>query len=462
MAEAKDPLVSVCIPTYGHGQFLPAAIESVLEQSLPDFEVIVSDDGSDQADQNADIIRSYGDERIRFNQLPRHVGVAENRNACLRIVKGRYIAWLDADDLYEPDALEHLCHALDANPDAGFAHGGFRLIDEAGVELRAWSNAPTRDIVEPSREAFTELAACNSITTSTVMVRRSAQERAGAFDASIGRSSTDWNIWLRLALLGDVAYLQQPLARYRLHANTISAQTSPSGERLKCDVRAVLKVFAGHCDQIPDPRETLALAKAGLAIRWLLRAEAEYRDANTRNATLAAVQAYVLSRSLSPLGAWYCLFSSLQRDDEYGIYRARRAVMGPLHSRIATTRYGEQMRKLAVPDVDWEAAVAECACIVRRVTEEDSLVAAIDKHDPSLLHFSGRKGIHFPESGAYPRDDDEAIESVTRLTGRGVRYLVIPAFSFWWLDFYRGFASHLQTHYASRWDDTRCKIYEFR
>jgi glycosyltransferase involved in cell wall biosynthesis len=460
MPEPAIPLVSVCIPTYGHGRFLPAAIESVLGQSLPDFEVIVSGDGPDHADETASIIRSYGDERIRFNQLPRHAGVAENRNACLRMAKGRYVAWLDADDLYEPDALACLSGTLDAHSGASFAHGGFQLIDEADFKLRAGSNASERDMVEPSREAFTELAACNDVTTSTVMVRRSAQERAGDFDASIGRSSTDWNMWLRLALLGDVAFLRQPLARYRLHADTISAQTSPSGERLKCDIRAVLKVFAAHSDQIPDHGETLAVAKAGLTIRWLLRAEAELRDGHPRSATLAAVQAYVLSRGLSPLKAWYCLFSALRRDDEYGMYRARRAVIDPLYARLARTRYGDQVRKLAVPDREWEAAVIECACIVRRVTERDSRVAAIDKHDPSLLHFSRRNGIHFPESGAYPRDDEEAIESVERLAGRGIRYLIIPAFSFWWLDFYQGLAAYLQTHYSLRWDDSRCMIYE--
>jgi len=293
-------------------------------------------------------------------------------------------------------------------------------------------------------------------------VRLSVQEQAGYFDASIGRSSTDWNMWLRLALLGDVAYVDDPLALYRLHDATISAQTSPSGQRLRCDVRAIARVFSGHTGEIPDFDRTYTQAGAALSIRWLIHAQAAYQAGSINHALGAVVQAFRQSRSQAGTSDWYQLLTSILRRNEYGVYQASRQLMGSLYRLLESTRYGDQVRKLAVPDAEWESTIAGCADTIRRVTEQECLVAAIDKHDPSLLHFSGRKGLHFPETGNYPSDDREAIESIATLPGKGVRYFVIPAFSFWWLDFYRGLAEYLQTKHSPIWSDSRCKIYELQ
>ena len=458
----REPLVSVCIPVYRHARFLRTAVESLLAQSLQDFDLSVSDDASPDARETEAILRDYSDPRIRFHQQSRHGGVASNRDACLQLARGRYVAWLDADDIYEPDALERLARVLESHPDAAFAHGAFNLIDESGGSLKASSGGPPADTVECSAAAVRELAACNYVTTSTVLVRRSVQEAAGGFDRTIGRSSTDWNMWLRLAHFGDVAYLREPVARYRLHADTISAQTGATDERLHCDVRAVLHALDGGCTSSPERSQARAIAKAGLAFRWLIQVQMAFRAGNTRRALHAILEAFRQAREHASTDTWRSLASLVSRRDEYGLHQACRTIMGSLYTMLAGTRYGEQVRKLAVPDPAWDAEVIECASAIKLATEPGSLVAAIDKHDPSLLHFSGRDGVHFPEAGAYPRDASEAISMLTTLREQGIHYLAIPAFSFWWLDFYRDFATHLQTHYTSTWDDSRCKVYELR
>ena len=103
---------------------------------------------------------------------------------------------------------------LDARPQVGLVHGGFDVIDADGRPLRAWPAPHDHDCIEAGDEALPRpRSRPTTITTSTVVVRRSAQQAAGPFAASIGASSTDWDMWLRIALRGDVAYLAAPAGR---------------------------------------------------------------------------------------------------------------------------------------------------------------------------------------------------------------------------------------------------------
>jgi hypothetical protein len=95
-----------------------------------------------------------------------------------------------------------------------------------GRRLPDWPAPFPGDAVEPSAAAFAHLLAANELATSTVVVRAGAQRAAGPFATNVGRSSTDWEMWLRLALRGAVAYTAAPGARYRRHANS-----SPAGRR---------------------------------------------------------------------------------------------------------------------------------------------------------------------------------------------------------------------------------------
>jgi glycosyltransferase involved in cell wall biosynthesis len=119
------PAITVCVPTYNRARYLPQALESIAAQTHAGWEAVVYDDAS--TDDTAEVIGSFRDDaRFRFFRQPRNVGIAANRNACLREARGDYIAWLDSDDVYEPEMLATQAAVLDRRPGVGLVHGAFR------------------------------------------------------------------------------------------------------------------------------------------------------------------------------------------------------------------------------------------------------------------------------------------------------------------------------------------------
>src|SRR5690242_4329841 len=114
------PLVSVCVPARDHAPFVGEALASALGQDA-DLEVLVGDDAS--SDGTAAVVASLGDPRVRLLRHPRRLGVAANRDRLRAAARGRYVAWLDADDAYEPGGLMRQLAVLEAHPEVGLVHG---------------------------------------------------------------------------------------------------------------------------------------------------------------------------------------------------------------------------------------------------------------------------------------------------------------------------------------------------
>src|SRR5205085_8663126 len=111
----------------------------------------------------------------------------------------------------------------------GLVHGAFDLIDDRDRALRSWPAAHDEDTLQPGEVAFRELLQSNTITTSTVVARRSAHEAAGPFSEAVGRTSSDWDMWLRIALRSDVAYTTRVLPVARNHVGRSAGRRSPTG-----------------------------------------------------------------------------------------------------------------------------------------------------------------------------------------------------------------------------------------
>lgn len=124
----NNPKVSVIMPSYNKEKYIGASIDSVLNQTFQDFELIIIDDVS--KDHSVDIIQMYQDERIRFYQNTENVGIAQNRNRAIDLAKGEYIALLDADDISTNFRLEKEVEYLDHHPDIAVVFGEFLEIDE--------------------------------------------------------------------------------------------------------------------------------------------------------------------------------------------------------------------------------------------------------------------------------------------------------------------------------------------
>lgn len=126
-----SPKVSVIMPSYNKEPYIAKSIESILNQTYRDFELIIIDDVS--TDNSVEVIKRFSDERIVFMQNETNLGIAENRNVALNIAKGEYIALLDADDISTEFRLEKEVEYLDIHPDIDVVFGGFLEIDENDV-----------------------------------------------------------------------------------------------------------------------------------------------------------------------------------------------------------------------------------------------------------------------------------------------------------------------------------------
>jgi hypothetical protein len=439
--------VSVCIPTRNQAGHLPAALAGALAQDIDGLEVIVHDDAS--TDATADVVAACRDRRVRYHRHPVALGVAANRNSCLAAARGDYIAWLDSDDVRVPGTLARQLAVLDAHPEVVLVHGGHGVIDVDGRVLPAWEAPFAEDAIEPSAVAFRHLIAANELTTSTVVVRRSAHVAAGPF--LDGASSTDWEMWLRLALCGSVAYTCERAADYRQHPDSISRATSAGGERLRCNVRVVQRVLEAA------PEGMAVLAAAALAAQALLHAG----DAHTRGERGEAVAAIAMSEWLVPDVSVDRLRNATLRGDDAICMRLTRRALGQLADRLEGTRYGVKVRRAATTDAGWDAQLARAGARAADLTPVDAVIAAVAKWDPAIVDGSGRRGCNFPDRAllpdGYPRDGAAAVAHLEALRAcRGVTHLVVPAASSWWLEHYGELAGRLG---APLWRDEDCAIF---
>jgi len=210
----NKPSVSVVMVVCDADRFLAESIESILGQTLRDFEFIIVDFGS--SDKSKSIISSYAatDSRIRFHEIP-HCRLAEARNAACFLAQGQYIAMMDADDVSVPDRLIWQVEFMAKHPQVGLLGGAIEWIDATGRSLRI-GRYPTED-----REIRSELATCNRFAQPTVLVRTEAFNVVGGYRAMFAQSE-DYDLWLRIAEHFHCANLRQVVLRYRIHPYQLS------------------------------------------------------------------------------------------------------------------------------------------------------------------------------------------------------------------------------------------------
>ncbi|HEY9538915.1 MAG TPA: glycosyltransferase family 2 protein [Kiloniellaceae bacterium] len=211
------PLVSVITAAFNAEGFIAATIASVQAQSLGDWEMVVADDAS--TDRTAAIVAAAAaaDPRIRLLRLKRNGGVARARNAALAAARGRFVAFLDSDDLWLPQKLAHQVNFMRAQ-DAAVSYTAFRRIDETGNRLG-------RLVPVPARLSYRQLLKNTAIATLTGMVDTA---KTGPIRMTEARRD-DYILWLSLLKRGFVAHgLQEDLARYRVVRGSLSSKPKRS------------------------------------------------------------------------------------------------------------------------------------------------------------------------------------------------------------------------------------------
>jgi len=232
------PQVSVCLPTYNGAQFVRFAIESVLNQSYSDFELIVSDDAS--TDGTLEIVSDVRDERLRVYRNTTRLGLVGNWNRCISLAQGRYITLLHQDDVMHPENLRRKIEALDRYPSAGFAYSNIQRIDAEGTVVGGhWLSQPESDAVFSSEQVFRMIAfSGNPISCPSVVVRQECYQRLGLFDARLPFAA-DLEMWMRIAAHYDVIYLAEPLIYQRIHPEQETARFQGTGRDYQDVLRAL-------------------------------------------------------------------------------------------------------------------------------------------------------------------------------------------------------------------------------
>ena len=207
------PLVSIVMPTYNRLQYLRAAIGSVFAQTVPDWELVIADDGSDR--ETRSYLQSLTESpRVRILLRP-HCGVpAVVRNAGLAEASGAYVAFLDSDDEWMPQKLERQLTALRARPERRWSYTGYLLIDDAGT---AKPRTAYQERARPQGSILAALLANDvDIWTPAVVVERKLLVHLGGFNPRLVLFE-DYDLWLRLATQSDIDLVDEPLIGVRRH-----------------------------------------------------------------------------------------------------------------------------------------------------------------------------------------------------------------------------------------------------
>ena len=231
------PKVSVIIPTCNRARFLRLAIESVLNQTFQDFEIIVIDDASN--DDTPTMMETLSDTRIRYLRQGSKKGQGATRNAGIREARGEYIALLDDDDEWLPTKLQKQVALLDALPnEVGLIYTGFFRIDANSKRVLS------EDMPRQRGSVLHALCRGNWIgTCSTVLLRRSCFDTTGLFDEDLA-SGADYDMWLRISKDFEVDFINEQLVFYHVHNNRISTNHESLTSGLEAQLRKHDSVLA--------------------------------------------------------------------------------------------------------------------------------------------------------------------------------------------------------------------------
>jgi len=209
-------LVSTVIPAFNAERFIARALDSALAQDIAGSEIIVVDDGS--SDRTCDIVAGYSARGVRLVRHSRRGGVAAARNTGIAASHGEFVAFLDADDAWLPHKLKRQLDALIAQPDMRFISCRAMLIDERGRNLGDIYRG-AGPAVGPF--AWRTLLTYPCVATPSVVVRRAALDKVGPFNKWLPVGE-DQDMWIRLALEGDVGHLAEDLVIVHSTPNSLS------------------------------------------------------------------------------------------------------------------------------------------------------------------------------------------------------------------------------------------------
>ena len=286
----ENVMASVIIPVYNSEKYIEECIESILSQTLKDFEIVVVDDGS--TDRTPEILSKYSDIVTYIRQANQGPSIA--RNAGIKLSRGRYLCFLDADDIYHPNRLEKLIGFLEEYPELGYTFSDVEIFKGEFIKEKSliarWGNEfyniPHHAVDECKRIFTTRLTPYliklrSFIHTSTITIRRNALPEKTLFIPGY-HYGEDAEFWARIAYKADGGYIDEVLSRKRIVEDSLIHDTSRAiiniGDLLK--LRELQKSFFGADLKIKKIIEPQILDYA-INYSWALSELGSYSEAWT-------------------------------------------------------------------------------------------------------------------------------------------------------------------------------------
>ncbi len=234
------PKVSVIIPTYNRAHLIGRAIQSVLDQTYQNFEIIVVDDAS--TDETEELVKSFSDNRINYVRHQKNKGGSAARNTGIRAAKGEFIAFFDSDDEW---LVEKLKKQIDkfrmSSKKVGVIYCGHCIVGEETQEV-------VDEVIFSLRgNVFLNLLKMCITPGSSLVVRRYCFRKAGFFDEALP-SCQDWDMWIRLSRYYEFDFIPEILVKYHLHGTRISTDLNA---RIQ-GIEAVLKKYRVNLSEYPS------------------------------------------------------------------------------------------------------------------------------------------------------------------------------------------------------------------
>lgn len=301
---SEPALVSVVIPAYNCANYIAETLKSVIEQDYPMVEVIVVDDGS--TDRTRDVVASVKSERVRYVYQQNSGGPSGPRNTGIQHAQGKYVAFLDSDDIMLPGKLQRAVDLLNREPHLGLVFADFVKFDEvngqhAGAFLDTYEHfrrTPKRpagdsQYVIKADAAYDALIVENYIGTSGVVAPKAVLIDVGPFDLRL-RGPEDYDLWLRIAYAYDIGFIDMIGHRYRVRPDGITGlgdaklvphsiqvmqkqlnRPLPSSTRRNIRKKLAMQFFAlGYCHQMAEEMTVarqhylLSLKEANYWLSW--------------------------------------------------------------------------------------------------------------------------------------------------------------------------------------------------
>ena len=218
----KKPLVSVVMPAYNTEKYISAAIDSILNQTFSDFELLVLNDSPDNKELEK-IVKNYAkyDKRIMYYKNKKNIGVTKSRNKLLTLAHGKYIACMDSDDISLPTRFEKQVKYMEKHPECGVLGTWYKMFENGNTVIK-----------NPHYVKMTDLLIGSCVGNPTAMIRKSIIDTYELNYDNAYNWCEDYEFWSRLIFITEIHNLPEVLLNYRWYGNNVSIVHSKKQQKL--------------------------------------------------------------------------------------------------------------------------------------------------------------------------------------------------------------------------------------